>query len=62
MGIETNPRIAQKGDKEFKPLPHNWPAVMTTITATLSKEKTHLYQLHVPYLECLKKKKARELC
>jgi hypothetical protein len=35
---------------------------MTTITTTLSKEKTQIHQLHVPCLECLKKKKkAREL-
>jgi len=43
-------------------LPHNRPAAMTTIIATLSKEKTYLHQLHVPCLECLTKKKARELC
>jgi hypothetical protein len=48
-------------EKEFKPLPHNWLADVTTTTTTLSKEKTHLHQLHVPCLKCLKKKKAREL-
>jgi hypothetical protein len=49
-------------EKEFKPLPHNRLAAVTTTIATLSKEKTYLHQLHVPCLECLKKKKARELC
>jgi hypothetical protein len=44
-------------EKEFRPLPHNRPAVVTTTTTTLSKEKTHLHQLYVPCLECLKKKK-----
>jgi hypothetical protein len=51
---------AMEGEGVHAP-PHNRPASVTTTTTTLSKEKTHLHQLHVPYLECLKKKKAKEL-
>jgi hypothetical protein len=57
--------VRQKWSKpwkeEFRPPPHNWSATVTTTTATLSKEKTHLHELHIPCLECLKKKKAKEL-